>query len=141
MKYVHVHVLKHVLPRLLLLLIFVDFPGNDARAQETIQQDQKKQEKFVNKGERASVYAPNEIQLNQVVGRIVKLQGIALEHGMLNPTDKMKSALTTTCPDIKFPSNGWPAAEYLKKMIASHYDQGQFYLDILVNLQHDLTSK
>lgn len=141
MKYAYADVVKRVIPRLFLLLIFVDFPGNDATAQEQVNATQHSQEKLIKKGERQPVNAPNEIRLDQVVGRIAKLQEMLTQSGLSNPTEKMRLTMASMCPDIQHSQSGWPVIADLRKTIASHFDQGELYLDLLLNLHQDINSE
>jgi hypothetical protein len=140
MKYVYVDVLKGVIPRLFLLLIFVDFPGNDATAQEQLNTTQSTQEKLIKKGKRQPVHAPNETLLDQVVGRITKLQEMVIQSGVSNPTEKMRLTMSSMCPDIQLSETGWPIVADLRKTIASHFDQGEAYLEFLQNTYEEIKS-
>jgi hypothetical protein len=141
MKYVYVDVLKRVIPRLFLLLIFVDFPGYHAAAQEQLNTTQSAQEKLIKKDKRQPVNAPNETLLAQVVGRITKLQEMVIQSGVSNPTEKMRLTMSSMCPDIQLSETGWPIIADLRKTIASHFDQGELYLDLLLNLHQDINSE
>lgn len=141
MKYAYAYVVKRVIPRLFLLLIFVDFPGHDASAQEQVGATQHSQENLIKKGERQPVNAPNEIRLDQVVGRIAKLQEMVTQSGLSNPTEKMRLTMSSMCPDIQLSQSGWPVIADLRKTIASHFDQGEQYLDLLLNLHQDINSE
>ena len=141
MNYAYVDVVKRVFTRLIVLIVFVDFPINDAAAQEQVNTNQNPQEKLIKKGERQHVNAPNEIRLDQVVGRIAKLQEMVTQSGLSNPTEKMRLTLTSMCPDIQLSESGWPVIADLRKTIASHFDQGELYLDLLLNLHQDINSE
>ena len=141
MNYAYVDVVKRVIPRLFLLLVFVDFPIIDAAAQEQVNTNQNPQEKLSKKGERQPVNAPNEIRLDQVVGRITKLQEMVSQSGVSNPTEKMRLTMSSMCPDIQLSETGWPIVADLRKTIASHFDQGELYLDLLLSLHQDINSE
>ena len=141
MNYAYVDVVKRVIPRLFLLLVFVDFPIIDAAAQEQVNTNQNPQEKLSKKGERQPVNAPNEIRLDQVIGRIAKLQELLIQSGLSNPTEKMRLTMTSMCPDIQLSETGWPGIADLRKTIASRFDQGELCLDLLLNLQQALNSE
>ena len=76
-----------------------------------------------------------------MIGRIAKLQELLIQSGLSNPTEKMRLTLTSMCPDIQLSESGWPVIADLRKTIASHFDQGELYLDLLLNLHQDIKSE
>lgn len=122
-----------------IIIFFFNFIVTEANAQ--INESTQKTEKKAKPRSKEIVNAPNDLTLDQLVGRIVQLQTNLNAKGMEYPNDKLQEAIPRLCPDIPYLNNTWPVAEQLKKSIAQHFDQGVIYYDMLKNLLEDNQSQ
>lgn len=138
MKQTYLGVLNCVLPRLIVLLVFVLFSGNEANAQNDRKVNPHPEYKE-NLSNREDV-AQSDESLAQVIGRIVKLQEMFSQSGIHTPPKKMAKQMSSRCPNIPLNRNGWPDEKQLKATISLNKDQGQMYLDLLMSLYKDIKS-
>jgi hypothetical protein len=76
--------------------------------------------------------------LAQVVVRIVKLQEMFSQSGIQAPPKKMVKRITSRCPNIPLPQNGWPDAKQLKASFSVNIEEGQTYLDLLMSFYKEV---
>lgn len=138
MNYAYLHVVKRVIPRLFLLLVFVKFSGFEASAQNNTEKNQRPEYKE-NSSNRVDV-AQSDESLAQVIGRIVKLQEMFSQSGIHTPPKKMVKQMSSRCPNIPLNRNGWPDEKQLKATILLNNEQGQMYLDLLMSLYKEVKS-
>jgi hypothetical protein len=136
MKQPYLGVLTCVLPRLIALLFFLHFSEFEASAQDNRKKNPDSE--YHQKSPKNAETAHSDELLAQFVGRIVKLQEMFSQSGIQTPPKKMVKLITTRCPNIPLPQNGWPDAKQLKASFSVNMEQGQTYLDLLMSLYKDV---
>ena len=129
MKQPYVFKRKSSLPYFFVTLFFLTFIHQNTHAQVNASvQNMDKQMKPIHF---EKVDAPNDVRLDQLVSRIVQIQNELVALGTVKPTEKALNVHPLLFPNIPLTESVWPENQVLRKIIASHFDQGETYLEFL----------